>query len=113
VQSKGRKDRNVMLPVDILSLLRDWWKERPTCQDKDVPNPERVLFPGYRGKPRCTLCAILSRPICWKVASISASFITWQLIRSINERAGASGPCQTDDHGTLCQRGHRHDRGGG
>ena len=50
VQSKGRKDRNVMLPVDILSLLRDWWKERPTGQDKDVPDPERVLFPGYRGK---------------------------------------------------------------
>ena len=50
VQSKGRKDRNVMLPVDILGLLRDWWKERPTGQDKDVPAPERVLFPGYRGK---------------------------------------------------------------
>jgi integrase/recombinase XerD len=50
VQSKGRKDRNVMLPVDILGLLREWWKERPTGQDKDVPAPERVLFPGYRGK---------------------------------------------------------------
>jgi integrase/recombinase XerD len=50
VQAKGRKDRNVMLPVDILDLLRDWWKERPTGQDKDVPAPERVLFPGYRGK---------------------------------------------------------------
>ena len=37
VQSKGRKDRNVMLPSDILGLLRDWWKERPTGQDKDVP----------------------------------------------------------------------------
>jgi site-specific recombinase XerD len=50
VQSKGRKDRNVMLPVDILSLLRDWWKERPTSQDKDLPVSERVLVPGYRGK---------------------------------------------------------------
>ena len=50
VQAKGRKDRNVMLPTDILGLLRDWWKERPTGQDKDVPGPERVLFPGYRGK---------------------------------------------------------------
>ncbi len=50
VQAKGRKDRNVMLPADILVLLRDWWKERPTGQDKDVPAPERVLFPGYRGK---------------------------------------------------------------
>jgi site-specific recombinase XerD len=50
VQSKGRKDRNVMLSSDILDLLRDWWKERPTGQDKDVPAPERMLFPGYRGK---------------------------------------------------------------
>ncbi len=50
VQSKGRKDRNVMLPADILGLLRVWWKDRPVGQDKDVPGPERVLFPGYRGK---------------------------------------------------------------
>lgn len=50
VQAKGRKDRNVMLPEDILILLRDWWKERPTGQDKDAPGPERVLFPGYCGK---------------------------------------------------------------
>jgi site-specific recombinase XerD len=50
VQAKGRKDRKVMLPTDLWDLLRDWWKERPTSQDKDVPAPERVLFPGYRGK---------------------------------------------------------------
>ncbi len=50
VQSKGRKDRNVMLPADILGLLRDWWKERPIGQDKGVPGPDRVLFPGYRGR---------------------------------------------------------------
>jgi integrase/recombinase XerD len=50
VQAKGRKDRNVMLPSDILGLLRDCWKERPTGQDRDVAAPERLLFPGYRGK---------------------------------------------------------------
>ena len=50
VQSKGRKDRNVMLSSDILDLLRDWWKERPTAQDKNVPAPERMFFPGYHGK---------------------------------------------------------------
>lgn len=44
-----RKDRNVMLSKDILDLLREWWKERPTGQDKDVPAPERVLFPGDFG----------------------------------------------------------------
>ncbi len=34
VQSKGRKDRNVMLPDDILGLLRDWWKERPPARTR-------------------------------------------------------------------------------
>ena len=50
VQSKGRKDRNVMLPSDILGLLRDWWKDRPTEQDGRVSGPDRVIFPGYNGK---------------------------------------------------------------
>lgn len=50
VQSKGRKDRNVMLPADILGLLRHWWEERPTSQDQGVPGPDRVIFPGYNGK---------------------------------------------------------------
>ena len=30
VQSKGRKDRHVMLPAEILDLLRQWWKARST-----------------------------------------------------------------------------------
>jgi integrase/recombinase XerD len=50
VQAKGRKDRNVMLPSDILGLLRDWWKERPTSQDKGIECNDRLLFPGYGGK---------------------------------------------------------------
>ncbi|SDR05596.1 tyrosine-type recombinase/integrase [Pseudovibrio sp. Tun.PSC04-5.I4] len=54
VQAKGHKDRNVMLPSDILGLLREWWRERPTGQDNNVPVPERILFPGYRGKPLST-----------------------------------------------------------
>ena len=29
-QSKGRKDRNVMLSPEMLDLLRQWWKARPT-----------------------------------------------------------------------------------
>jgi len=55
VQAKGRKDRNVMLPADMLGLLRQWWRERPTRQDKDVSLPERWLFPGYKpGRPLTT-----------------------------------------------------------
>ena len=48
VQSKGRKDRHVMLPQEVLSLLRQWWKVRPTRYDADVPVRERWLFPGHR-----------------------------------------------------------------
>ena len=48
VQAKGRKDRNVMLPPDILKLLRQWWKERPTRQDAGIPKEERWVFPGYK-----------------------------------------------------------------
>jgi len=55
VQSKGRKDRNVMLPADILGLLRQWWRERPARQDADAPMAERWLFPGYKpGRPLTT-----------------------------------------------------------
>jgi Phage integrase family len=50
VQAKGRKDRHVMLPPEVLGLLRHWWKERPTRHDKGVPPGQRWLFPG--GRPR-------------------------------------------------------------
>jgi site-specific recombinase XerD len=48
VQSKGRKDRHVMLPEDLLASLREWWRVRPTRYDADVPVKERWLFPGRR-----------------------------------------------------------------
>src|SRR6266576_3703481 len=32
-QSKGRKDRNVMLSAETLDLLRQWWKVRPSRYD--------------------------------------------------------------------------------
>src|ERR1700704_6121144 len=51
-QSKGRKDRNVMLSAETLDLLREWWKARPSLHDAGTPMPERWLFPGCRlGKP--------------------------------------------------------------
>ena len=46
VQAKGRKDRNVMLPPEILGLLRQWWKARPTKRDAGVAPEQRWLFPG-------------------------------------------------------------------
>src|SRR5499426_4466934 len=54
-QSKGRKDRNVMLSPETLDLLRQWWKARPSRYDAGAPIAERWLFPGTRvGKPMTT-----------------------------------------------------------
>jgi len=53
-QSKGRKDRNVMLSPEMLDLLRQWWKAR-VAFDSTMPVQERWLFPGRRpGKPMTT-----------------------------------------------------------
>jgi len=46
VQSKGRKDRYVMLPAEVLDLLRQWWKQRPSAHDAGVAVEHRWLFPG-------------------------------------------------------------------
>ena len=54
-QSKGRKDRLVMLSPETLALLREWWKIRPKDADAGVPVQERLLFPGRkRGAPLST-----------------------------------------------------------
>jgi len=55
-QSKGRKDRNVMLSPEMLGLLREWWKARPSRYDAGLPVPERWLFPSRKtpGKPLTT-----------------------------------------------------------
>src|SRR5512132_3269643 len=52
-QSKGRKDRNVMLSPETLDLLRQWWKVRPSRYDAGLPLQERWLFPSKKaaGKP--------------------------------------------------------------
>ena len=44
VQSKGDKDRHVMLPPELLLSLRQWWKVRPTRFDAGVPVGQRWLF---------------------------------------------------------------------
>jgi site-specific recombinase XerD len=46
VQSKGRKDRHVMLPAEVLDLLRQWWKVRPSRHDASLAPEQRWLFPG-------------------------------------------------------------------
>jgi site-specific recombinase XerD len=55
-QSKGRKDRNVMLSPEMLDLLRQWWKARPSRYDAGIALQERWLFPSRKtaGKPITT-----------------------------------------------------------
>src|SRR4051812_21508998 len=53
-QSKGRKDRHVMLSPETVDLLRQWWKVRRGFDDT-TPLQQRWLFPGRRlGKPMTT-----------------------------------------------------------
>ena len=40
-----------MLPAEVLDLLRQWWKTRPTAYDAGLAPEQRWLFPG-RSKPR-------------------------------------------------------------
>src|SRR6202049_999062 len=54
-QSKGRKDRNVMLSPEMIDLLRQWWKVRRGYDAHTTPLQERWLFPGDRpGQPMST-----------------------------------------------------------
>jgi site-specific recombinase XerD len=53
-QSKGRKDRLVMLSPGTLTLLHEWWKVRTTRYDQGVPVQERWLFPGRRPRLHLT-----------------------------------------------------------
>ncbi len=54
VQSKGRKDRHVMLPPEVVELLRQWWKARPSANDAGVAPEQRLLFPGRKCRPLTT-----------------------------------------------------------
>ena len=47
-QSKGRKDRHVMLSAETYELLKEWWKVRSNKYDLGVEPGERWLFPGRR-----------------------------------------------------------------
>jgi integrase/recombinase XerD len=47
-QSKGRKDRQVMLSPETLDLLKEWWKVRSNKYDLGVEPGERWMFPGRR-----------------------------------------------------------------
>jgi site-specific recombinase XerD len=43
-----------MLPAEVLELLRQWWKARPTACNADGTAEQRWLFPGRRTQPLTT-----------------------------------------------------------
>jgi integrase/recombinase XerD len=44
-----------MLSPEMLDLLRQWWKARPSRYDAGMPAQERWLFPGRKpGQPMTT-----------------------------------------------------------
>ena len=61
-QSKGRKDRNVMLPSETLDLLRQWWKVRPNRDDTATPSviSNDIVSCARSTSPR--YCALSSVP---------------------------------------------------
>ena len=121
-QSKGRKDRNVMLSSETLDLLRQWWKARPSRHDADTPVAERWLFPGTRaGKPMTTrqLNRLFHEAV--DAAGIKKGVTLHALRHSFaNSSArtrhrhphhpGTVGPRQARYHSALHPRRHRHDR---
>lgn len=51
-RGKGGRYRNAMLPADLLTLLREWWK---LGRQQGVMHPHGWLFPGQNAmKPLCT-----------------------------------------------------------
>ena len=61
-QSKGRKDRNVMLSPEMRDLLRQWWKVRPSRYDGEIPLlQERWLFPSRKSAGRSITTRHLNR----------------------------------------------------
>jgi integrase len=78
-RGKGGRYRNAMLPVDLLTLLREWWK---VGRQQGVMHAQGWLFPGQNARRRRRRrspsgsgrlrCGTVSRRIFWKTASMSA-----------------------------------------
>ena len=121
VQSKGGKDRHVMLPAEILELLRQWWKARPTASaDAGVAPQHRLLFPGRRDHQPLTTrqfgrlfkeaakAAGLRKPV--SLHSLRHSFATHLLERYEPSRdSGVARTFQARDDGPLLSGGDRTD----
>src|ERR1700751_5912586 len=104
VQSKGRKDRHVMLPAEVLKLLRQWWKVRPTASNNDVAPEHRWLFPGRR-KHQPMTTRQFSR--LFKEAANAAGLGKAPSLHS--HHSGLARTFQARDDSPLQSRGDRND----
>ena len=67
-QSKGRKDRNVMLSNEMLDLLRQWWKARPRVTMREYRRRNVGCFPAEsllasRSPPVISTAYSMKRPM--------------------------------------------------
>ena len=121
-QSKGRKDRHVMLSPEMLALLRQWWKVRPTRWDAEratggalaVSRPQArqaddhppveppVPRGGRRGRDQEERDAARAAP---QLRDPPA-----RRRHRYQSHPGVAGSRQIGHHGALHARRHRHDR---
>lgn len=73
LQSKNATHRNVMLPAEVLDLLREWWQERPTRKDAGVLMVEHWLFPSRLSRRGCPTARHFSRVLKDALASAGIS----------------------------------------
>ena len=111
-----------MLPAEILDLLRQWWKARPTKRDAGAAPEQRWLFPGRTDhRPATTRqfgrmfkqaakAAGLRKAL--SLHSLRHSFATHLLENGKDIRliSGVARTRQARHDGSLYPRGDRNDR---